>query len=294
MEALLHIQGDVDSQLTPLFLIHAISGLAMPYFALGNLSGESNNQIRDARPVYGISSPTYQYKRYQLPRSLDEIAREYLALIKREIQPEGPYLLGGWSMGGMIAMKMASILESQTEEVIHVLLIDSANPENIPPFVSPVENDILTALTYSNVARRMNVPMLSDGNKAESRSSSENETDTSGEDEEVCLKQLIPRMRSHVSNGLNIIGNVQAGTLLPVALQAAVTLIKCSSLAKLPHLMSDARKSAIRKNFHDDRAGWKILGLRTIRFDAQHDSAFDRSYAGSLTTIMRGILQQVR
>ncbi|MCJ1377500.1 hypothetical protein MMC17_000595 [Xylographa soralifera] len=294
MEALLHIQGNVQSQLTPLFLFHAISGLVMPYFALGDLGGETDDGANNDRPVYGINSPTYQYKGYRLPHSLEDLAREYIALIKREIQFEGPYLLGGWSMGGMVAMKVAAILEAQGEEVLHVLLIDSANPETIPPFVNAVENDILTSLTYNNIARRMNLPTRSGTTNGHHGSSSEDEKNTSNEDEEVGLEDLLPRMRRHVANGLNIIGNVQAGTLLPDALQAPVTLIKCSSLAKLPATMSDARKAAIRKNFHDGRSGWKIPGLQTARFDAQHDSAFDRLHAGDLTAIMTGVLQQVK
>ncbi|MCJ1255168.1 hypothetical protein MMC24_002984 [Lignoscripta atroalba] len=290
METFLHIQGSVESTLTPLFLIHAISGLALPYFALGNLSNDAKGQAGNARPVYGISSPTYQHKSYQLPHSLDDIAREYVSLIQREIQPAGPYLLGGWSMGGMIAIKMAAILESRDEEVLHVLLIDSTNPENIPAFADPMEHEFIASSTYNNVAKRMSLPTRVGGNGG-SNSSSEDEGSTN--DERVNLSELLPRMRKHIYNGLGMIGNVHRGLFLQETVRSPVTLVKCSSLARLPALLSDPRKGAIRKNFHDERSGWRMARFRSISFEAQHDSSFDRMHAGELTAILRGVLKEV-
>ena len=288
METLLHVQGNLKSTLKPLFLVHAISGLALPYFGLSNISDDSDDQISNSRPVYGISSPIYQYKSYQLPHSLDELAREYVALIQRQVQPEGPYLLGGWSMGGMIAIKMAAILESRGEEVQHVLLIDSANPETLPAFIDPKEHELITSLTYNAVAKRMNLPTLPDGGNGESNSSSEDEEES--EDDEVGIHELMPRMKKHIFNGLSMIGGAHPENFLPEPLHTSATLIKCSSLARLPPVVSDARKSAVRKNFYDEHSGWKLPNLQTVYFEAQHDSAFDRTHVGDLTVIMRNVL----
>jgi amino acid adenylation domain-containing protein len=45
-----------------------------------------------------------------------------------EAQPEGPYLLGGWSMGGVIAFEMARQLTDRGHHVGLLALIDSAAP----------------------------------------------------------------------------------------------------------------------------------------------------------------------
>ena len=52
------------------------------------------------------------------------MAAEYLEAV-RTVQPHGPYLLGGWSMGGLIASEMARQLEEQDEEVELLALFDT-------------------------------------------------------------------------------------------------------------------------------------------------------------------------
>jgi thioesterase domain-containing protein len=44
-----------------------------------------------------------------------------------QVQPAGPYLLGGWSLGGVIAFEMARQLEGRDLQV-HLLLIDAPAP----------------------------------------------------------------------------------------------------------------------------------------------------------------------
>jgi thioesterase domain-containing protein len=46
----------------------------------------------------------------------------------RLIQPEGPYLLGGWSMGAIVAFEMAQQLEALGQNVSLLALIDSKAP----------------------------------------------------------------------------------------------------------------------------------------------------------------------
>ena len=159
MEPLLHVQGRLDSDLTPLVLVHAISGFALPYLALGDLDPDASERGDAARPVVGISCPLYGDRAHALPRSIEDAARSYLALIMRDLQPHGPYLLGGWSMGGMIAVRMAALLEADGETVLHNVLIDSANPERIPAFHDPLEMEVAASLTYNTVARRFGVPV---------------------------------------------------------------------------------------------------------------------------------------
>ena len=60
--------------------------------------------------------------------SVEEMASYYIASL-RSVQPEGPYLLGGWSMGGVVAFEMARQLQSQGQMVAMLALLDSALPD---------------------------------------------------------------------------------------------------------------------------------------------------------------------
>jgi thioesterase domain-containing protein len=53
------------------------------------------------------------------------MAARYIAAIQT-LQPQGPYLLGGWSLGGVIAFEMAQQLQRQGHEVAVLAIIDSA------------------------------------------------------------------------------------------------------------------------------------------------------------------------
>ena len=59
---------------------------------------------------------------------MEEMAAEYVAAV-REIQPQGPYLLGGWSAGGLVALEMAQQLLAQGEP-IHMLALLDTIPES--------------------------------------------------------------------------------------------------------------------------------------------------------------------
>jgi thioesterase domain-containing protein len=58
--------------------------------------------------------------------SMADIAAYHIKTI-REIQPEGPYYLGGWSAGGLVAFEVAQQLTSQGQEVPLLVLFDVVN-----------------------------------------------------------------------------------------------------------------------------------------------------------------------
>ena len=284
MDSILQLQGDSDSTLTPLILVHAISGLALPYLALGPLSDPN-----DDRPIYGISSPAYGSKTYRLPLSLDEVAKQYVALVRRNIQSSGPFLLGGWSMGGMIATRMAEILEEQGETVLHVIMIDSGNPEVYPPFKSRMEHDLVSDGMFSQVAERMNLPAGTlEGDGDESNQSSDEE------DEDLSI--MLSQMRKHIHNGLKIVSGTKARPSNKRRLAASATLIKCTTPTAPSPRASDARKAFVRDLFRDETLGWKdsqFKKIRTLSLRAQHDGVFDKAPVQHLTRLVRGVLTQI-
>jgi FkbH-like protein len=58
---------------------------------------------------------------------IEDMAKRY-ALSMREVQPHGPYYVGGLCAGGLLALEIARQLRSQGEEVALLLLLDSAAP----------------------------------------------------------------------------------------------------------------------------------------------------------------------
>lgn len=100
----------------PLFLVHAVGGSVAPYAAPAALLG-------DDQPVHALESPGLHGGAVE-ERSLPDTAAAYLAAV-REVRPEGPLVLGGWSAGGAVALEMAR----QDGDVAVVLVLDTGIPD---------------------------------------------------------------------------------------------------------------------------------------------------------------------
>jgi thioesterase domain-containing protein len=100
----------------PLFCVHPIGGIAWSFAGLAAHLGQD-------RPIYGLQSPVLGSDE-ALPESIEDWARRYVKEI-RVIQPEGPYHLLGWSLGGVIAHAMAVQLQNEGEQVALLAMMDS-------------------------------------------------------------------------------------------------------------------------------------------------------------------------
>ncbi|HKQ08258.1 MAG TPA: amino acid adenylation domain-containing protein [Blastocatellia bacterium] len=103
----------------PLFFVHAIGGEVLEYYQLARLLG-------DDQPFYALQAPLGAAP-VDDNRSLEEVATRYLDAI-REVQPAGPYWLGGFSWGGAVAFEMAQQLTRQNQPVGLLALVDSVAP----------------------------------------------------------------------------------------------------------------------------------------------------------------------
>ncbi|HKB68260.1 MAG TPA: amino acid adenylation domain-containing protein [Pyrinomonadaceae bacterium] len=100
----------------PFFCVHAVGGNVLEYYDLARLLGPD-------QPFYGLQSRGLDGQQQPHTR-ITEMAAHYIKEI-REFQPEGPYLIGGRSLGGMIAFEMASQLKAAGQEVSLLALLDS-------------------------------------------------------------------------------------------------------------------------------------------------------------------------
>ncbi|MEW4220038.1 non-ribosomal peptide synthetase [Rossellomorea marisflavi] len=104
----------------PLFLIHPGGGGVMCYLSLAK-------ELKQDVSIFGVQSVGYEGDCEPL-KDIRSMAEKYVEEI-RVVQPEGPYRLAGWSMGGTLSVEMARILEEMGEVCSFIGLID-AHPFN--------------------------------------------------------------------------------------------------------------------------------------------------------------------
>ncbi|WP_212744366.1 non-ribosomal peptide synthetase [Rhodococcus sp. Q] len=100
----------------PLFCVHPVVGLSWAFAGL-------TQHLDGSRGIYGLQAPALS-EAGPLPESIEAWADRYVREI-RSVQPEGPYHLLGWSLGGVIAHAMAVQLQSEGEEVALLSMMDS-------------------------------------------------------------------------------------------------------------------------------------------------------------------------
>jgi amino acid adenylation domain-containing protein len=115
----------------PLFLIHAVGGTA---FAYAQLASDLAGTFR----VYGMEAPGLTDADANAG-SLAGLVQDYTRRI-RQVQPDGPYRLAGWSMGGVIAFEIARRLEQAGAEVCLLVLLDA--PFALPDTDVPAESQL--------------------------------------------------------------------------------------------------------------------------------------------------------
>jgi amino acid adenylation domain-containing protein len=89
------------------------------------------------QPFYGIEPEGLDGRPFQRP-TVEQMAAYYLAEI-RKVQPTGPYYIGGYCFGGLVAYEMARLLQQQGERVGIVAMFSAALRFNhkVPPEVGP-------------------------------------------------------------------------------------------------------------------------------------------------------------
>ena len=130
--SLVPIQPDGNKR--PLFLVHPAGGHVFPFIGLAQCLGPD-------QPCYGLQARGVEDG--QVPHTrIEDMAACYVEAI-RSVQSEGPYLLGGWSMGGEIAFEMAQQLHAEGQSVALLALLDARVPT---PDEKPDDEDFEAAL----------------------------------------------------------------------------------------------------------------------------------------------------
>ncbi|MEO1352349.1 MAG: SDR family NAD(P)-dependent oxidoreductase, partial [Cyanobacteria bacterium J06635_15] len=132
----------------PLFCIHGAGGNILMYRELVAYVGKD-------QPLYGLQAVGLDGGA-PITR-LQEMAEIYISHL-RELQPEGPYLLLGLSVGGMIAVEMAHQLRQQGQEVAFLGMIDSLGPGY--PKLMPVVPRFFSLLPFALSRNVQRIPVF--------------------------------------------------------------------------------------------------------------------------------------
>jgi len=102
----------------PFFCVHPILGVVFPYYELARHLGCD-------QPFYGLQPIGIDGE--QLPHTrIEDMASTYIKAL-RLVQPQGPYFLGGWSFGGLVAFEMAQQLQTK-HQVALLAMLDTPAP----------------------------------------------------------------------------------------------------------------------------------------------------------------------
>ena len=135
----------------PFFCVHGGFGNVLNFYDLTRYLGKE-------QPFYGLQARGVDGKQPPFA-TLPEMAAEYVKQM-RVVQPEGPYMVGGFSMGGEVAFEIAQQLHVQGQKVALVALLDTHNPEF--------------------ARRRKNVLRMAEGPEVETTDSDEDEPEFGG------------------------------------------------------------------------------------------------------------------
>ncbi|KAF2721126.1 alpha/beta-hydrolase, partial [Polychaeton citri CBS 116435] len=135
----------------PLVLIHDGGGTAFNYHLLGPLE----------RNVFAISNPHFDSGE-PWSGGLPEMAVCYAKMIEMEVA-NGPVIIGGWSLGGMIALELAWQLQKKhSREVLGIIMLDTPYPKLYDPIstVTRTEDlDIFSPTTKPTTRTKVRVCM---------------------------------------------------------------------------------------------------------------------------------------
>ncbi|KAF2667193.1 polyketide synthase-like protein [Microthyrium microscopicum] len=117
------LQGNPRIASKKLFLVPDGSGSATSYVSIPNISPDV--------AVYGLNCPFMKSPK-DFTCGVEGVSALYMNEIRKR-QPEGPYLVGGWSAGGVFAFEVSQQLINAGQEVERLVLIDAPCPVALDP-----------------------------------------------------------------------------------------------------------------------------------------------------------------
>ena len=233
---------------SPLFCMHGIGGDVLIYWELAHRLGQN-------QPTYGLQMQGL-YEGQQPHESVAECAAFYIKELK-EIQPQGPYYLCGYSSGGIMAYEMAQQLMTEGEKVALLAMIDT-NPSEEQGLGKKIRNPryvwgFLKNLPYwiQDLSRRSPRKLVSDvARKCD-----------------IGIKKVTEMLRPQGSTEKDVdLANVMDGNVEGLSDQRQVAMqVHYQALVSYEPKMYSGRIDMFRSRrqplfgFHDEKLGWGDL-----------------------------------
>ncbi len=134
----------------PVLLPVNADGSEPPFFYAHGVFGDVSS-LTNIVPHFPASQPLYGLQAYGLhgdhepDRTIEEMAAHALDAMRR-VQPSGPYRLGGFCFGGVLAYEIARQLEQAGEEIALLAIIEGSAPREFhqpQPFYAPERLQII-------------------------------------------------------------------------------------------------------------------------------------------------------
>ncbi|MER7886182.1 amino acid adenylation domain-containing protein [Streptomyces fimicarius] len=140
LDVLLPLRPARPGDRAPVHCVHPAGGLSWCY------AGLIRHLPADV-PIYGLQAQGVGGATADepLPTTLEELAAHYASRI-REVQPDGPYRLLGWSTGGIIAHAIAAVLQETGQEVELLAILDAYPAEGFRDLPVPDRAEALESL----------------------------------------------------------------------------------------------------------------------------------------------------
>ncbi len=138
------VQLKAGSKDPPVFIAHGLGGSVMDFFQIAK-------HLETPHAIFGLQAKGIDGADEPLDR-IEDMARYSLTAVRR-LQPHGPYLLVGFSLGGLVTLEMAQQLIAEGEKIGLLVMLDSY------PHVSRLSRGqrirLSTRQTWRRVARRL-------------------------------------------------------------------------------------------------------------------------------------------
>ena len=237
--SLVPIQSTGDKP--PFFCVHGGGGNVLLYRALAH-------HLQDDQPFYGFQMQGLDGKA-EFHTRIEDMAAHYIDLM-RSVQPNGPYLLGGFCLGGTIAFEMVQQLQAQGESVALLAILDATSPYYFEMLGDVRHRVVRQVKTLAQLPTTEAWDYLQD--KVRRRISRQ----VKGKPRRM-IKRLAP----------NLLMEIKAPPPDPVDPRAKDALTKASQ-AYTPKAYSGSATIFIRadEHYHDPHLGWRNLIQGEIQF----------------------------
>jgi amino acid adenylation domain-containing protein len=133
----------------PVFWLHGAAGGVESYYQIARPS---------ARPFYGIQASGRLIG--EVPLTGIRTIADYYRQIIEALQPEGPYDLGGFSIGGMLAYEVARQLQTKGKTVATLVMLDSFDSAAIKTQAGRAEAIPVTKMVKGRILQTVNLMLL--------------------------------------------------------------------------------------------------------------------------------------